>query len=92
VKPPMVWVVLWIDERGHGVGTCGHGHLTADEATMCPWEPAPVPPIGAGLVREVRDSAYQPAHLSDPAYIARRDARDGRPAATAQLELALGAL
>lgn len=58
-----VWVVLWVtpfgDERdaithGHGVGDCGHDHDTAEEAFACPWEPSPLPEVGAGLVRQVR--------------------------------------
>ena len=58
MSAPLVWVVLWIDEVGHGHGTCGHRHASADEATACPWEPAEVPPVGAGLVRQVRDPLY----------------------------------
>jgi hypothetical protein len=58
-----VWMVCWVvplgDERdllthGRGVGECGHAHGTADEAFACPWEPTPLPPVGAGLVAQVR--------------------------------------
>lgn len=59
----LCWVVMWVvpfddDVRdaitGRGIGNCGHEHVTADEAFACPWEPSPLPPIGAGLVREIR--------------------------------------
>ena len=55
---PLVWGVIWVDAAGHGHGTCGHRHATADEATMCPFEPEPCPVESAGLVRRFRDPAY----------------------------------
>lgn len=58
---PLVWVVSWTtdDADRASVGDCGHRHPTADEATMCPWEPSPLPPVGAGLVVQVRDPEYR---------------------------------
>jgi hypothetical protein len=56
---PLVWVVEWVDTGERHVAMCGHRHATADEATMCPWEPNPLPPVGAGLVVQVRDPEYR---------------------------------
>jgi len=92
MRAPLVWLVLWVDAAGRGLGDCGHRHATDTEATLCPWEPAAAPVVSAGLVRQVRDPAYAPAHLSDSAYLARRAARDAlRAAVSAQLELDLEA-
>lgn len=55
MSAPLVWQVIWIDERGEGLGACGHRHPDAGEATLCPFEPDGLPIICAGLVREVRD-------------------------------------
>lgn len=55
---PIVWMVVWVDGDGLGHGSCGHRHASSDEATACPWEPAGLPAIGAGLVREVRDPMH----------------------------------
>jgi hypothetical protein len=52
-----MWVVPWDDDperTPRGVGDCGHEHETAEEAYACPWEPSPLPPVGAGLVRQAR--------------------------------------
>lgn len=56
---PLVWVVYWLDGDERYVGDCRHRHLTADEATMCPWEPDPLPPVGAGVLVQVRDPEYR---------------------------------
>lgn len=56
---PLVWQVIWINADGHGLGACGHRHATAGEATLCPFEPAGLPEVCAGLVREVRDPTYR---------------------------------
>lgn len=56
---PLVWQVIWVDADERGVGACGHRHSTADEATLCPFEPATLPNVCAGLVREVRDPDYR---------------------------------
>lgn len=56
---PTVWQVIWIDARGRGLGACGHRHASSDEATMCPFEPADLPGVCAGLVRQVRDPDYR---------------------------------
>lgn len=77
---PLVWQVIWVDAGGEGLGACGHRHATADEATVCPFEPAALPDVCAGLVREVRDPEYR----TEGQRIA--VARDRRPQ---QLELAL---
>jgi hypothetical protein len=68
---PLVWQVIWVDARGHGLGTCGHRHVTVDEATMCPFEPADSPVVSAGLVRQVRDPAYVTPQLEYAAGLAR---------------------
>lgn len=86
---PLVWQVVWVDELGHGHGTCGHRHADAADATACPWEPDVLPPIGAGLVRRVRDPEY---HEPERAYVAGRARIAAARRATApQLELALEA-
>ena len=48
-----VWTVIAVDAVGQGHGTCGHEHSTADEATMCPWDPER-PVVCDLLVRRVR--------------------------------------
>lgn len=86
---PLVWQVIWVDANGHGLGTCGHRHVAADEATMCPFEPDDAPVISVGLVREVRDPEYVTPQLTYAAGRARIEAaRRAEP--TAQLELSLG--
>lgn len=77
---PLVWQVIWIDADGRGLGACGHRHVTADEATACPFEPDDLPEVCAGLVRQFRDPDYRVLR-EGPARSHRR----------AQLELALGA-
>lgn len=52
----LVWTVIAVDGHGHGHGTCGHEHATADEATLCPWDPER-PLVCDLLVREVRPGA-----------------------------------
>lgn len=56
---PVVWQVIWIAANGRGLGACGHRHASAGEATSCPFEPADLPAVCAGLVREVRDPTYR---------------------------------
>lgn len=81
---PLVWMVVWVGADGRGLGTCGHRHATPDEATLCPFEPANLPDVCAGLVREVRD----------PDYRAQREGlgpgRDRKRARARQLELEFG--
>lgn len=48
-----VWTVIAVDAEGHGHGMCGHEHATADEATLCPWDPER-PEVCDLLVRQVR--------------------------------------
>ncbi len=79
---PLVWQVIWVDAAGQGHGTCGHRHATADEATMCPFDPDGAPVESAGLVREVRDPAYKAPEQLYAAGLKRR---------SRQLELALEA-
>lgn len=55
---PLVWQVIWIGADARGLGACGHRHATAEEATVCPFEPAGLPEVCAGLVRQVRDPLY----------------------------------
>lgn len=55
---PLVWQVIWVDAGGEGLGSCGHRHATAGEATACPFEPPAPPDECAGLVRQVRDPDY----------------------------------
>jgi hypothetical protein len=50
----LTWVVIAVLGTGHGIGTCGHEHATADEATACPWTPDPWPRCCDLLVRQVR--------------------------------------
>lgn len=52
----MAWAVIAVDGTGHGHGTCGHAHSSADFATICPWEPPDwdAMPVCDLLVREVR--------------------------------------
>ncbi len=88
---PLVWVVIWVDAIGRGLGDCGHRHASDDEAMRCPWEPDAAPMVSAGLVRQVRDPSYVAPHLADPAYLARRAARDGSPVSSAQLAMPWGA-
>lgn len=78
---PVVWQVIWIGADGRVLGACGHRHATADEATRCPFEPASLPEVCAGLVRQVRD----------PEYRAWGERRPGKVAMARQLELELGA-
>jgi hypothetical protein len=54
----LVRQVVWVGTDGRGLGACGHRHATADEATLCPFEPERLPDVCAGLVREVRDPEY----------------------------------
>src|SRR5258708_7976898 len=44
---PLVWQVIWIGADGHGLGACGHRNSDADEATLCPFEPATLPEVCA---------------------------------------------
>lgn len=48
------WSVIAVLESGQGIGTCGHEHETAAEATVCPWTPEPWPEVCDLLVRQVR--------------------------------------
>lgn len=50
----LCWAVIAVVASGDGLGTCGHGHETAEEATMCPWTPDPWPEVCDLLVRQVR--------------------------------------
>lgn len=59
MKRPLVWQVIWVDANEHGLGACGHRHATADDAAACPFEPASLPEVCAGLVRQVRDPDYR---------------------------------
>lgn len=59
MSAPLVWQVVWIGADGRGLGACGHRHPDADEATLCPFEPADLPEVCAGLVRQVRDPDYR---------------------------------
>ena len=57
---PLVWVVMWVaGDDAVRIGTCGHRHPDASSAMACPWEPDPLPPVGAGLVVYVRDPEYR---------------------------------
>jgi hypothetical protein len=56
---PLVWMVVWVDAGGRGLGMCGYRHATSGEATLCPFEPSGLPDACAGLVREVRDPDYR---------------------------------
>jgi hypothetical protein len=49
----LIWTVIAVDGAGQGHGTCGHEHATADEATLCPWDPER-PVVCDLLVRQVR--------------------------------------
>jgi hypothetical protein len=51
---PLCWQVISVLATGSGLGTCGHDHETADEATLCPWTPDPWPEVCDLLVRQVR--------------------------------------
>ncbi|MGN6107453.1 MAG: hypothetical protein ACTHU0_20255 [Kofleriaceae bacterium] len=51
---PLCWQVIAVVATGHGLGTCGHHHVTSDEATACPWTPDPWPEVCDLLVRKVR--------------------------------------
>jgi hypothetical protein len=51
---PLVWMVVWVDAGGRGLGMCGHRHASLGEATLCPFVPEGLPDACAGLVREVR--------------------------------------
>lgn len=63
MSAPLVWQVIWVDAAGRGLGACGHRHVDAGEATLCQFEPASLPVVCAGLVREVRDPEYRtPRH------------------------------
>jgi len=75
VTAPLIWMVLWVDGRGRGIGRCEHRHSDADAATACPFEPAKLPDVCAGLVCQVRD----------PEYLSTRERRRAR-----QLELEFG--
>ena len=79
---PLVWQVIWVDAVGHGHGACGHRHATADEATLCPFDPEDAPIESAGIVREVRDPSY-----TAPEQLYARGLKRRSP----QLELALEA-
>ena len=67
MSPPLVWTVIAVDGEGHGHGTCGHEHASADEATRCPWDPER-PIVCDLLVRQVRRGAI--AAMSKPGQLA----------------------
>lgn len=54
VTAALCWSVIAVVPSGDGLGTCGHEHDTADEATMCPWTPEVWPETCDLLVREFR--------------------------------------
>lgn len=59
------WTVIAVDGEGHGHGVCGHQHATADEATLCPWDPER-PEVCDLLVRQVRTDQPRVAQLAMP--------------------------
>jgi hypothetical protein len=62
----LVWTVIAVDGEGHGHGVCGHHHATADEATLCPWDPEPRPLVCDLLVRQVRTDQPRAGQLAMP--------------------------
>lgn len=59
------WTVIAVDGEGQGHGVCGHQHATADEATLCPWDPER-PVVCDLLVRRVRTDQPRRAQLAMP--------------------------
>jgi hypothetical protein len=54
VSARLAWEVVWVDAAGRGLGRCRHEHADRELALACPFEPAGLPLVCAGLVREVR--------------------------------------
>lgn len=81
---PICWIVLWVTgDSADAIGSCDHRHATREDALACPWEPDPLPPIGAGVVTWTRDPEYRT--------VGEVMAEARRAAQPRQLELALEA-